>query len=88
MVYIGEKRPPILKRYFKKSANQFFNTKLGLSVSLFERKHSEAVAVVHVCFQANSENERLKLIQSNEHHLQSEFSHRLETSGELLVAVR
>lgn len=88
MVYIGEQWPLILKRQLKESVNQFFSTKLSLSVSVFEREHPEVVPVLHVCFQVNSENEGLKLIENNKCNLQSKFSHCLETSGELLVAVR
>lgn len=66
--------------------SQFFNTKLSLSVSLFEREHPELAPVPHFCgFQVNSEQEGLKLIENNKVNLQSEFSHCLETSGELLV---
>lgn len=86
VVYIAEQWPLISKRYFQKLLSQFFNTKLSLSVSLFEREHPELAPVPHFCgFQVNSEQEGLKLIENNKFNLQSEFSHCLETSGELLV---
>lgn len=88
MVYVEEQWPLILKRYLNKSVNQFFNVKLSLGVSLFGREHAEVGPVLLLCFQVNSENEGLKVIENNKYKLQSEFPHCLETSGELLVAVR
>lgn len=48
-------------------------------------KHPEVVPLPCTCFQVNYENRGLKLIENS---IQTKFSHCLERSGELLVAVR